>query len=98
MVFPSSSLEPEPSRRELRRRRKFSAHFRTGRPSNARKFDGEVYRLHNPQGNTKKEAQKIAEDLRMRQYKVRIVSPLAAGDRFNVFRRKYWVFKRKRVV
>ncbi|KKN59658.1 hypothetical protein LCGC14_0539850 [marine sediment metagenome] len=85
----------EPTKEERREARKSVVHRRVGRPSNARKFGDVVFRLHDPKGTSKKEAQRIALRLRDFDYNARMVSPLVVGDRVNI-PRKYWVYKRKR--
>jgi len=94
-MFPYAAPKRPLTSEEVRERRKREAQAKIGRPSNVRRFDGEIYRLHDPKGHTKKEAQQIAERLRGKGYKVRIIAPLVVGDRFSVFHRKHWVFKRR---
>jgi len=61
-----------------------------------RKFNGLVYRLHDPVGTTKGKAQRVAQSLRDKGYLARITAPLIAGDMVNVAPRKYWVYKRRK--
>ncbi len=91
--LPIGSL-PE-TRETLRQERKLRGQRKIGRPSNARRFGKLVFRLHSPTGTTKREAQRIADQLRDSGFNVRLVSPLVVGDRVNLPKRT-WIYKRKR--
>ena len=84
------------TKKEMREIRKRYAQSKVGRPSNARRFGSEVYRLHNVKGSSKGEAKQTAINLRNNGYRVRVISPPIVGDRLNIWKRRYWIYKKKR--